>query len=62
MAALTALPTVEDKEDIEWLFLCKRVIRTIRSDPYSKSNSSCFTLYLVINDISNNSFSQGKTT
>ena len=48
MAALTALPAVKDKEDIEWLFLCKRVIRIIRSDPYSKSNSSCFTLVLVV--------------
>ena len=48
MAALTALPAVKDKEDIEWLFLCKRVIRIIRSDPYSKSNSSYFTLVIVV--------------
>ena len=36
------------KEDIEWLFLCERVIRTIRNSAYYKSNSSCFTLVLVV--------------
>lgn len=62
MAALTALSAVKDKEDIEWLFLCKRVIRTIRSDPYSKSNSSCFTLRKVVIILYSNYYYQSKTT
>ena len=62
MAALTALPAVKDKEDIEWLFLCKRVIRTIRNSTYYKSNSSCFTLVLVVTVKGKNYFSQGKIT